>query len=304
MGLIKDDYPNVIKYLVNKKDANIYTHGTIGKVLCECPLCKHRKYIEIHNLCINGFHCDICSDGISFPNKWIRKVLQYNNIDFVAEYHPTYFPKRWSCDIFIPSLNTIIEMDGDYGNHNINVDYYRDWLNLKYGGIKTIRFNLTDGTYRKDINHLINMTIKLLSDIIDIHNTDWMFIYEFCQNSIVKDICDLYKTNSYTTSDLANIFQLNICTIIKYLKIGNDVGFCTYDVESQKAKNGKSIEVYDDLDKSVKIFKNSLDLERQSLDIYGVQLKHTRELRRAFDNGRKSLYLKRFKIKSYNSCND
>ena len=54
------------------------------------------------------------------------------------------------------------------------------------------------------------MTIKSLSNIIDIHNIDWMFIYESCQSSIIKDVCNLYKTNSHTTSDLANIFQLNI----------------------------------------------------------------------------------------------
>ena len=32
MGLIKDDFPEVIKYLNNKEDAEKYTHGTVGKI--------------------------------------------------------------------------------------------------------------------------------------------------------------------------------------------------------------------------------------------------------------------------------
>ena len=34
MGLIKDDFPEIIKYLVNKEDAEIYTHGTVGNLWC------------------------------------------------------------------------------------------------------------------------------------------------------------------------------------------------------------------------------------------------------------------------------
>ena len=305
MGLIKDDYPDVIKYLVNKNDASIYTHGTVGKVLCKCPLCKHEKLVEIHNLCINGFHCDVYSDGISLPNKWIRNVLFYNHINFISEYHPPYFPKRWTVDVFIPSENIIIEMDGDYGNHNSERDGYRDKLSIENANSKIIRFDLSDGKYRTDKNILVNMTIKLLGDILDIKNTNWNYVWELSQKSLVKEVCDYYEKHKCSTLGLALFFQLNVCTIIKYLKLGNDLGFCNYNVEDQKRKNSKSIQVYDIKDNSIKVFKSSSDLERQSMDIYGIKFTHVREIRRSFDEGkRSSLYLNRFRIESYNSCND
>ena len=43
-------------------------------------------------------------------------------------------------------------MDGGYGNHTREYDYWRAFLNMKYGGYKTIRIDLTDDDkYRKDL---------------------------------------------------------------------------------------------------------------------------------------------------------
>lgn len=306
MGLIKDDYPEIIKYIVNKNEASIYTHGTVGKILCKCPDCLYEKYVDIHNLCINGFHCDVCDDGISLPNKWIRNVLLYNDIKFISEYHPPYFPKRWRVDVFIPTLNIIIEMDGDYGNHkDNNIDMYRDELNKKHG-IDTIRFNLTDGDYRRNKEILINMTNNLLNEYIpNVNTTDWNYVWSRSQKSLVKEICECYNTYEQSTLYLSGMFQLNICTIIKYLKIGNELGFCNYDPKEQQKRNSKPIKVTDIITNDIKYFSSSLDLERRSKQIYGFQFKHVREIKRGFDTGkRKRYYLDRYKIESYNSCND
>ena len=307
MGLIKDDFPEVIKYLNNKEDAEKYTHGTVGKILCKCPDCSYEKHVEIHNLCVNGFHCDVCNDGISLPNKWIRNVLLYHNISFISEYHPPYFPKRWRVDVFIPSLNIIIEMDGDYGNHNDNVnDAYRDKLNEECGNINTIRFKLYDGLYRKNKEILVKMTVELLNIYIpNIDKTDWNFIWERSQKSLIKEVCDCYNNYEQSTIYLSGIFQLNVCTIIKYLKIGNDLGFCKYNSKEQQKKNSKPVKVTDVTTNEVKYFSSSLDLERRSYQIYGVQFKHVREIKKGFDTGkRKRYYLNKYLIESYNSCND
>lgn len=77
-----------------------------------------------------------------------------------------------------------------------------------------------------------------------------------------------------------------------------------YDTGLQKTKQSKPIEVIDVKTQTVDYYNSSSELERKSEEIYGIEFKHVRELRRAFDNGRAKLYKDRFIIKSYNSCND
>ena len=66
-----------------------------------------------------------------------------------------------------------------------------------------------------------------------------------------------------------------------------------------------SIKVTDVYTGDIKYFNSSLELERHSKSIYGVEFKHVREIKRGFDTGKRNkYYLNRYKIESYDSCND
>ena len=71
----------MMKYLVNKEDGYKYTYGSGRKVLCKCPDCGYEKEIEINRLYSNkSMSCPICSDGVSYPNKFMFNLLEQLNL--------------------------------------------------------------------------------------------------------------------------------------------------------------------------------------------------------------------------------
>lgn len=62
---------------------------------------------------------------------------------------------------------------------------------------------------------------------------------------MVKQVCDLYN-DGYRSIDIINKLRLDKGTVRKYLKIGNDLGWCNY-----KNKNNKEINVYNKENKNL-----------------------------------------------------
>lgn len=65
--------------MVNKEDGMKYSHGSNKYVDCKCPNCGFEKQVMVSNLCRKGFKCPICSDGISYKEKYI--VIDGRNKD-------------------------------------------------------------------------------------------------------------------------------------------------------------------------------------------------------------------------------
>jgi len=90
--------------------------GYINPVCPDCIRIKDKK-IKIRDIYTNKSIGCICSDGQSFPNKTMFNILEQLGIDFIPEYNPEWIkPKRY--DFYIPSINKIIEMDGQFHKNN------------------------------------------------------------------------------------------------------------------------------------------------------------------------------------------
>mgnify|MGYP003289625683 CR=1 FL=1 len=113
----------LIDFLPYKKGANIYdmitaildaagviaetaNKGTIMKtimpmsnvkILLYCQKCGAQNDIMPNTLFQRGFHCSLCSDGISFPNKFMYSVFTQLGIDFETEFTPPFLPSL-RCD--------------------------------------------------------------------------------------------------------------------------------------------------------------------------------------------------------------
>lgn len=75
-------HPHLIKYLINKinkKDTIKYSYGSKKKILIKCPFCNYEKKLDFNTLSDQGFSCPKCSDGISYPEKFIFNVLEWNS---------------------------------------------------------------------------------------------------------------------------------------------------------------------------------------------------------------------------------
>lgn len=153
---------NVASLLADSNDGYRYRINTKQKLLFICPICHNEKECLPSNVKKQGLSCIYCSDGISYPNKYIRNILKLSNISFIPEYkiqnHNYYF------DVYFEYKNNkyVIEMDGGYGHgfkdsismtkeESIRIDRIKDSICLA-NGINIIRIdcNYSDQSIRKE----------------------------------------------------------------------------------------------------------------------------------------------------------
>lgn len=235
---IATTHPDIISYFNNSDDAYKFTAGSQRKVEVKCPDCGAIKKMAINQLVKQGFSCDICSDKLSYPNKFLRNFvsqLPVQNIHY--EYSPNWVGRyRYDGYFEYKGNSYIIEMDGGLG-HGRRVfksnkkdvdgakrDKIKDMLAEQHG-IILIRINCekSDCTYISK-----NILNSQLSDIFDLSNIDWELCDKNSQKNIIKEVCDYYQITPLSTYELADLFNLNIATIRRYLKKGTLFNWCNY----------------------------------------------------------------------------
>ena len=101
---IATTHAEYVNFFKNKDEANKYTVGTNHNFEFIRPCCGYEKHMTFYNLIYQGFACPMCSDGISYPNKFIIELLNQ-----VVKLHPEnlklaqYKPEKtfdWSKDVF------------------------------------------------------------------------------------------------------------------------------------------------------------------------------------------------------------
>ena len=112
--------PRIAKLLLNPEDG--YTHAGNCNVYLDwkCPSCGNAvRHKSVHNVCSHGLVCKLCSDHISYPNKFISSLLTKMNVKYISE---CSFP--WSknledaisktkvYDFYLPDYRLIIEANG------------------------------------------------------------------------------------------------------------------------------------------------------------------------------------------------
>lgn len=95
---------------VREADKKITLHSK-AKILCKCTECGHTQERAAYNLTANGFRCEICSKGKSYPERFMGNFLSQKNIGFTSQKTFEGLPKR-RFDFYIPSKNMVIECHG------------------------------------------------------------------------------------------------------------------------------------------------------------------------------------------------
>ena len=243
--------PWMIKYFQGGYDeAKLYTFNSNKKIIPICPDCGK---VKDKLMSINGIyssksiHCN-CSDKISYPNKFMFNLLKQLNVEFTTEYSPDWIkPKRY--DFYIPSLSIIIEMDGGLGhgkkqyNKNSkaveetkNIDNYKNKMAEEHD-IEVIRINCEISDFELIKNNIFKSKIN---KIFDLNKINWNDIEENSIKNIAKEVCNYKMKNKYATSSyIGKIFSLSVPTIIKYLKLGTDLGWCNYDANIERRRPKK-----------------------------------------------------------------
>ncbi len=251
--------PDMIKYLCDKEDAYKYTEYSGHEIYFKCPKCGDISLKRIATITTNGFSCNRCSDGISYPNKFMMGLLEELNIKYLSEYSPKWLInviKGGAYDFYIPSKRLIIEMDGGFhkkGYHNdeerLNNQMKRDDIKNKLAmehDIKIIRIDCDYKIIEKRSDFIKNNICKSkLKDIFSLNDINWCKVYKFATKNLVKSICKYYEVNKnkMNLKDIAEKNKIHISTLIKYLKIGNECGWCIYEPSKKGKRKVKVVEI-------------------------------------------------------------
>jgi Zn finger protein HypA/HybF involved in hydrogenase expression len=263
---------DIAKLLANPEDGYKYSFGSEEKLNWICPQCKSIIYNKSLNMVVHdGLSCPHCSDGISYPEKFMYNVLNQLNVDFIFQY--SYKNAKWCkginynirYDFYIQSFNCIIETHGlqhyeerDTSSIYCNTlqkeqenDEFKKALAIK-NGIKEENYIVID--CRKSEmewirDHLLD---SRLAELYDLTNINWVKINEESQKSVLFNVCDFYN-KSYPINYLIEHFNLSSTTIRTYLKMGTKLGLCNYNAKEQQIQSGKQAGLHSKINNSKKV---------------------------------------------------
>lgn len=260
-------YPNLINLIVNKDLAKTYRYSTKHKFLFKCPVCGDEKYEEGNY--INKYKCYNCpNDSLSYPNKFLRAFMKNFNVDNLQyEYRPSWIkPYRYDCYFEFNKQKYIIEMDGGIGHGKLKFnskekdteglkrDKYKDDL-AKEHNIEVIRINCD----KSSVDFIKENILKSrLSEIFDLSKVNWEDCGIWALGNLLVKVCEYYKNvkdEDKNTTNISKIFDLDITTVQKYLRIGTENRLCFYDKElANKMRHKNAIKSIKEHAHKIKVF--------------------------------------------------
>lgn len=272
-----------------------HTHGSTDSVYPICTDCgeKYKTKITVNSIYSNnGFSC-ICKDGIKYPNKFMTSILKELNIEFESEFSPDWIGDR-RYDFYIPSMNLIIEMDGEFHNkdnhyngqtkeESKSIDDYKD-EQAKLHDIAVIRIDCDYPCLEQRFEFIKQNVINKLKNNFSLNKLDWVKCNEFATSNLIKLACK-YKRNNHdiTARDIGRLMGYSTFSIISWLKTGNELGWCIYNSQNEIDKNNKlngerlrkkrsRLLICIDTER---IFESASSCSINSVDVFGIQLTHT-----------------------------
>lgn len=234
--------PWMIPYFYDIEDAYTHTKRSSKKVYLKCPDCQRKsdRKISISNLYRDKGFCCSCSDKISFPNKFAFEMLKQLEVQNVErEYMPDWVkPNRFDFYFEYNNNKYILEMDGGLGHgKNLYKSSKKDIEGLERDKLKdklaeeheitVIRIDCEPST----VEHIKESIYdSVLNDIFDLQKVDWNECERNARTNQIKKICLEYDNDLFTSmNELSKKYSLNENTIIKYWKIGKNLGWIDKD---------------------------------------------------------------------------
>ncbi|MGL4571652.1 MAG: zinc-ribbon domain-containing protein, partial [Clostridium sp.] len=131
------------KFVKNKRDLDIYSCGSAHKIEIICPDCGYEYKQRINQLVKNNsYKCPRCSDGVSYPEKFMVSVLEQLGVEYKTQYLPKWIkPKKY--DFYIKNLKCIIETHGE--------QHYSSISNFSSCGGRSLEEEQQNDKYKKEI---------------------------------------------------------------------------------------------------------------------------------------------------------
>lgn len=226
---VYDVRPDLVKYFLNPEDAKKYSIYHNSKIWMICPMCGHKKQMPVCNLTTQGFACPMCSDGVSYPNKFVRAFLNQLDINFIPEKVFDWFPNR-KYDQFVPEYNMIIENHGEqhyitkhgWGNDEKINDLNKKQFALENGIKHYIELDCRESNSQHIINSIMSSELpELLSFVYE--DINWAECERIATGSLVYEVCEMWNKHS-SYKDITKKLNISKDTIRTYIKRGYALG--------------------------------------------------------------------------------
>ena len=227
------------KYKISERDAKTHTMNSTKNIVITCPDCGKQKEINLNSLSYQGLGC-ICGSGFSYPERFMMSVLEQLEVLRVFQLSKKHFEwcGSFRYDFYIEEDEIIIETHGGQHYEDCGWSKAKDVQEndrIKYelalqNGIKDEDYIVIDCRY-SDKEWIKNSILNSkLNKLYDLSKIDWLKAHEFALLNIIKEVCNYWnnKEGWETAKDLENIFKVNRCTILRYLKKGTELGWCNY----------------------------------------------------------------------------
>ena len=241
--------PDVAKLLKNPEDGYILKEYSHKKADFICPICGTIINAIVSNVCKQGLSCKVCSDGVSYPNKFARALLKQLHVNNVIYEHTPDWAKPYIYDNYFEYNGNkyILEMDGGIGHGHYAYDF--DGLDVigserdKYKDIQALNHDIL--LIRVDCDYKNNDRFEYIKDsiinsdmsvIFDLSNVDWNMCNQLSLRSLVKTVSDLWNSG-YTIQDIICIVHYSGTTIRKWLKQGKLARICDYTPNEAKIRS-------------------------------------------------------------------
>lgn len=238
--------PELASQLLNPEDGYKFKQHSNVKVDWRCLSCKHeilRKQIANVNKC--GLACQYCSDGKSFPERVMYRLLNELKLRFEWDRNTTWSEgKRY--DFYIPEMGgIIIEVHGEQhykksfvtaGGRSLDEEIENDMYKEELAKLNGITHYIVIDASRATFDSIKeSITNSMLNKLYSLEEIDWIKIHKKTVSPIIKDVCDLWNQSFGTAGDIGLELNLDRNAVTQYLKVGATFGICDYT--PKKGKN-------------------------------------------------------------------
>lgn len=247
--------PDLVKFLVNKDDSYKYFIGNSKtKIPMKCPECGYKKEMSPNQLTRhNSFSCPRCSDGVSYPEKFMFNLLEQLGVSLKLQLSKTTFSwcNKAKYDFYIEDFNCIIETHGP--QHYVDTsgdwkdislaktqanDRYKEQL-ARVNGIEHYVILDCRGSEMQWIkNSIMQSNLPQLLKFREA-SIDWVACDEHARSSIVREVCALWNEGTKRVLHIADKLKISRSSVRRYLMQGVQLGWCGYDSKIERKNNYK-----------------------------------------------------------------
>lgn len=233
-------HPDIASMLKNSEDGYLYSYGSGRQLAFVCPNCGYEFITSPNRLTTSLKSCPRCSDGISYPEKFMQDLLSQANIDYDYQYSPDWAGNyAYDFHFFIDALEYILEMDGSFHYIEGTMVGQNDLIKNELAEIRNINIIRIDCNYnslKNRYNYIKNNIISsLLSEIINLEKIDFDKCDIYANSSLLIKSGELWDSGIHYVKTIAEILHIHEDTARDYLRITEKYNMSTFCEEQYRA---------------------------------------------------------------------